>query len=186
MTDTPEYQAAAAEAVQQVQNPDVVADAGASLGQMATDRPAPLPAEADHDALMAEVRALTERLAAVEADAAGSRQAYRAAVAALGPPQIATYGRGIFDKLTSLRNAHPDLPNYFDSVIDAARPLATAAQNVLDGGGDVAAVTSAAESALPAVQKFIDRHPRIGGKPIDLSAIQSDIDDFEIQAAQAA
>ena len=186
MSETPATQAEAAAAAVEAVQADVTADAGESLAAMSADRPEPLPAEAEHDRLMAEVKALTERLAAVEKTATQSQQAYHAAVAALGPPQIATYGRAIFDKLVSLRNAHPDLSGYFDAVIEAARPLATASQAVLDGGGDVASIIADGDAAIPAVQRFIDRHPRVGGKPIDLSALQSDVDYFEENSDQAA
>ena len=40
----------------------VSADAGESLAQMSTDKPAPLPAEAEHDALMEQMRVMTEEI----------------------------------------------------------------------------------------------------------------------------
>lgn len=178
------YREAAAEAVSEVvQGP--AADAGDSLAQMSTDRAEPLPAEAEHDALMAEFKAMSERLQTLEAESQKNRQAYQAAVAALGPPPVATYGRAIFDKLVSFRNAHPDLASHFNTVIDAARTLGTASQAVLDGGGDVSAVLRDGKDVVDAVDRFITKtHPRLSGKPIDFSALASDLEYFVAEAGK--
>ena len=178
------YREAAAEAVSEVvQGP--AADAGDSLAQMSTDRAEPLPAEAEHDALMAEFKAMSERLQTLEAESQKNRQAYRAAVAALGPPPVAIYGRAIFDKLISFRNAHPDLPGHFNTVIDAARTLGSASQAVLDGGGDVAAVLRDGKDVVDAVDRFITKtHSRTSGKPIDFSALASDLEYFVAEAGK--
>jgi hypothetical protein len=180
------YDEAAAEAVAAVQS-DVGADAGENLAQMSADPAAPLPAEAEHDKLMAEFKAMSERLASLEQEATKSKQAYQAAVATLGPPQVAVYGRAIFDKLVSFRNAHPDLPGHWDAVIEAARPLGLASQAVLDGGGDVAAVIKDGAAVVEAVDRFITRtHTRVTNKPVDFSAIASDLEYFTDAAARAA
>lgn len=180
------YREAAAEAVGEVQQ-NVETDAGtAVLSSLLTSPAEPLPAEAEHDALMAEFKAMSERLQALEADAKQSRQAYHAAVAALGPPLVAVYGRAIFDKLVSFRNAHPDLPpGHFDRVIDAARTLGTASQAVLDGGGDVASVIRDGADVVDAVDRFITKtHQRVSGKPIDFSALASDLEYFTAEAGK--
>ena len=178
------YREAAAEAVGEVvQGP--AADAGDSLAQMSTDRAAPLPAEAEHDALMAEFKAMSERIKTLESESAKNRQAYQAAVAALGPPLVAVYGRAIFDKLVSFRNAHPDLGGHFNSVIDAARPLGLASQAVLDGGGDVSVVLRDGGDVIDAVDRFITKtHQRVSGKPIDFSALASDLEYFVAEAGK--
>ena len=178
------YREAAAQAVGEVQQA-VEADAGTSaLAGLLTAPAEPLPAEAEHDAMMAEFKAMSERLQALEAESRQHRQAYQAAVASLGPPLVAVYGRAIFDKLVSFRNAHPDLPpGHFDRVIDAARTLGTASQAVLDGGGDVASVLRDGADVVDAVDRFITKtHFRVSGKPIDFSALASDLEYFTAEA----
>ena len=179
------YREAAQQAVGEVQQA-VETDAGTSaLAGLLTAPAEPLPAEAEHDAMMAEFKAMSERLQALEKESAQHRQAYQAAVAALGPPHVAVYGRAIFDKLVSLRNAHPDLPGHFDKVIDTARVLGTASQAVLDGGGDVAAVIGGGKDVVDAVDRFITRtHGRLSGKPIDFSALASDLEYFVAEAGK--
>ena len=178
------YREAAAEAVAEVVH-DADVGAGGSLAQMSADRAEPLPAEAEHDALMAEFKAMSERLQSLEAESRKNRQAYQAAVAALGPPPVATYGRAIFDKLISFRNAHPDLPDHFNAVIDAARPLGVASQAVLDGGGDVTVILRDGQNVVDAVDRFITKtHPRVSGKPIDFSALASDLEYFTAEAGK--
>lgn len=172
----PGYEHAAAQAVGQVQQ-DPGVDAGESLSQMQVDRPVPLPAEDQMDAVMAEFKAMTERLRKLESDAAATRQQYAAAVAALGPPEVAVYGKAIADKLVSFRNANPDLGTHFDAVIEKARPVATAAQAVLDGTGHVEDVTRDLQAVVEAVDRFITRtHPRTAAKPLDFSALASDLE----------
>jgi hypothetical protein len=163
-------------AAQAQQSPS--ADAGESLAQMTTDRPEPLPAEAEHDALMAEFKAMSERLAAMEGELSKTKSDYAAATAALGPPQVATYGKNILDKLVSYRNANPDLPaGHFDQVIAKAAPLAQASQAVIDGTGQVSDVTGQVQDVVDAVERFVTRtHPRTNGKPIDFSALLTDLE----------
>lgn len=179
------YDDAAAQAAAAVQQPDLVPESAVS-GLAYTDRPAPLPAELDQDRLMAEFKAMSGRLAAMETELATTRKGYAAAVAALGPPELAVYSRGIYDKLVSFRNAHPDLPGHFDAVIDKAKPLADAATAVIEGDqskvpdlardlGDVAA----------AVERFTGRtHPRLSNKPLDFSALLSDVEYAQEAAAK--
>lgn len=179
----PYDQAAAQVAAQVDQGP--AADAGPQLAQMSASRGDPLPAEAEHDRLMAEFKAMSERLAALEQEAGKNRADYRAAVAKLGPPHVAVLGRAIHDKLTSLRNAHPDAPpGHFDDVIAKAAPLAEASRNVLDGGGHVEDVTQHVGDVVDAVERFIGRtHRRRWGKPIDFSALEGDLEDVTDAAA---
>lgn len=164
------------------------ADAGESLAKMTATRGEPLPAEADHDRLMAEFKAMSERLLALEAEAGKNRRDYQAAVAKLGPPEVATYGRAIHDKLVSLRNAHPDAPaGHFDDVIGRAAPLAEASRALIDGAGHVDDVTSQVGDVVDAVDKFVNKtHRRKWGKPIDFSALEADLEYATDAAAKAS
>jgi len=177
----------AAEGVQQEEQA-AAADTGASLAQMSQDRAEPLPHEAEMDRLMAEFKAMSERVAAMESELGQTRADYAAAAAALGPPAVAVYAKAIHDKLVSLRNAHPDAPaGHFDDVIAAAAGPADAARQVIAGQGHVSDVTGSLEPALAAVDHFVTRtHRRRWGKPIDMSALESDIEDARDAAAAAA
>jgi hypothetical protein len=179
----PYAEAAAAAVAPAVAEAGGGADAGASLAAMSTERPEPLPHEAEMDALMAQMRDLTERLASVEADAAHTRKSYAAAVAKLGPPEVAVYAAGIHAKLVSFRNAHPDLGGTFDQVIETAAPLAAAAKAVIAGDGQVADVLADLGDVVGAVEKFIARYPRRHNKPIDFSALVSDLE-YATEAAE--
>ena len=182
MTEGVPYTEAAAQAVGEVQQAAPDSEVGALAATM-THSPEPLPAEAEHDAMMAEFKAMSERLKTLEAESNQNRQKYQAAVAALGPPHIAVYGRAIFDKLVSIRNAHPDLAGHFDQVVEAARGLGGASQAVLDGGGDVAALIRDGAAVVDAVDRFITKtHYRLSGKPIDFSALASDLEYFLAEA----
>jgi hypothetical protein len=152
-------------------------DAGEQVAQL-TERGDPLPAEADHDRLMAEFKKMSERLQTLEAEAGQSRKSYQAAVAKLGPPDVAVYGKAIHAKLVSLRNAHPDAPpGHFDEVIAKAAPLAEASQGLIDGGGNLEDVTGQVGDVTDAVDRFVSRtHRRKWGKPIDFSALESDLE----------
>ena len=127
---------------------------------------------------MAEFRRMSERLASMESELATTRKGYAAAVAALGPPEVAVYARGIFDKLVSFRNAHPDLPNHFDSVIEKARPLADVATAVIEGDqSKVPDLARDADNVAAAVDRFATRtHGRLSNKPLDFSALLSDVE----------
>lgn len=181
--EKPTFEEAAAQAVGQVQQ-DAGVDAGESLAQMSVERPEPLPAEADMDRLMAEFKTMTERLQSLEADAASTKRQYAAKIAALGPPEVAVYGEAIFDKLVSFKNAHPDLPGHFDAVIEKARPLAEASKALIAGTGNVSDVTRDLQAVIDAVDRFITKtHPRLANKPVDFSALASDLE-YAVAAAE--
>lgn len=180
------YKEAAEAAVAAVQPADAGAgaDAGASLGQMSTEKPEPLPHEAQMDALMEQMRVMTERMEQMGAELASTKRGYAAAVAKLGPPEVAVYGQAIYDKLVSFRNAHPDLLGHFDQVIEAARPLHDASVAVIAGTGHVSDVIADLDNVVNAVDRFITRtHPRRSGKPIDFSALAGDLEDAVDAAA---
>lgn len=154
------------------------ASAGDSLAQMSTAPAEALPHEATMDAMMTEFKAMSERVAAMEKELGQARRGYAAAVAQLGPPEVVTYAKAIYDKLVSFRAAHPDVPaGHFDAVIQTAAPLAEAAQAVIDGTGQAEDVTGQLAPVVDAVTKFLDRHVRKSGKPIDFSAIRGDLED---------
>ena len=181
------YDEAAAQAAAAVQQPDLVP--ASAVNELAhTDRPAPLPAELDQDRLMAEFEAMSGRLAAMESELADTRKGYAAAVAALGPPEVAVYAKGIFDKLVSFRNAHPDLPGHFDSVIEKARPLADAATAVIEGDqSKVPDLARDVDAVVAAVERFTGRtHQRLSNKPLDFSALLSDVEYAQEAAAKLA
>jgi ParB-like chromosome segregation protein Spo0J len=165
------------------------ADAGASLGQMSTAPAEPLPHEATMDAMMAEFKAMSARVQAMEQELGQARGDYAAAAAALGPPSVALYAKAIHDKLTSFRAAHPDAPaGHFDAVIAKAAPLAEAAADLINGkpGAHASAVTDQLAGVVDAVERFTGRtHPRKWGKPIDFSALEGDLEDAQA-AADAA
>lgn len=187
-TEKVPYDEAAAAAVGGVQQ-GPAGDAGESLAQMRPDPATPLPAEADMDRLMAEFKAMSERVTAMEAELGQTRSDYQAAAAALGPPPVAVYAKAIHDKLVSLRNAHPDAPpGHFDAAIEAAAAPAAAARKVIGGEGHASDVTNAGlAGSLDQVDRFITRtHPRKWGKPIDFSALGSDLEDARDAAKAAA
>jgi len=164
----------------------VSADAGESLAQMSTDKPAPLPAEAEHDALMEQMRVMTEEIQRMRGELGAAKAGYAAATAALGPPAVAVYGQAIYDKLVSLQNAHPDLPGHFTGLIKLAKPLGDTSAAAIAGTGDTAAVTAELETVVPAVDRFITRtHGRTVSKPVDFSALAADLE-YAQDAASAA
>jgi hypothetical protein len=181
-----EAAAAVAEAVDQ----GPAADAGASLGQMSTAPAEPLPHEAEMDRMMAEFRAMSERVQAMEQELGKAKGDYAAAAARLGPPEVALYAQAIHDKLVSMRAAHPDAPlGHFDTVIAKAAPLGEAARNLVSGqpGAHVSDVTDQLGDVIDAVERFAGKtHPRKWGKPIDLSALLADLEDAQAAAEAVA
>jgi hypothetical protein len=181
------YPEAAAAAVTEVQT-GPAGDAGDSLSRMTAERADPLPAEADMDRLMGQFKEMSERVAAMESELGRARSDYAAATAALGPPPVAVYAAAIHDKLVSLRNAHPDAPlGHFDDVIATAGKHAEAARSVIAGDGHVSDVTDGLDDSLDAVDHFVTRaHRRKWGKPIDFSAIESDLEYARDASKQAS
>jgi hypothetical protein len=161
------------------------ADAGPVLAQLSTDPAQPLPHEATMDAMMAEFKAMSERVQAMEAELGKARGDYAAAAATLGPPAVAIYAQAIADKLTSFRAAHPDAPpGHWDAVIAKAAPLGQAAADLIAGKGHAADVTGPLPDVVDAVERFVGKtHPRKWGKPIDFSAILGDLEDATDAAA---
>lgn len=183
--------ALAEQAAQAVQRDDQVPDTpqvAFAEGANAADPAQQLPYEAEMDALMEQFRALSEKVAAQETEIARVRGSYAQAIAALGPPAIVTYGKALRQKLVSFRNAHPDVPpGHFDQVIDAVSAVHDAAVKLEAGDGKPADVASLAAAAADAVDRFTGRtHPRRSGKPIDFSALNSDVEALLDEAAKAA
>lgn len=180
------YEQAAAQAVGQVQTD--APDAGQALSQMSAERPEPLPHETEMDRLMAQFKAMSERIQQMEAELGQTKAGYAAAIAKLGPPEVATYGKAIFDKLVSFRDAHPDLPGHFSQVIETARPLGETSKAVIDGDTkQVPQIIRDGKQVIDAVDRFITKtHPRLSGKPIDFSALAADLEMFIEAAAKIA
>jgi hypothetical protein len=163
-------------------------DAGASLGQMDTAPAEPLPNEAAMDKMMAEFRAMSERVQAMEAELGQAKGDYAAAAASLGTPPVAIYGQAIADKVTSLRAAHPDAPpGHFDALIAKTAPLGQASADLVAGKGHASDVAALLPDVVDAVERFTSRtHPRKWGKPIDFSALLGDLEDATDAADAAA
>ena len=142
-----------------------------------------LPAEEQIDALMAQLRAQSEHLAAMESKISTVQRQMEEAQAATGGPLTVRYAQGAADKLDALAVQYPNHPlgvKHFDPAKEAATSLLGAAKAVVKGGGPVADV----EKAAAAVEKFITRtHRRLGGVHIDWSAI---LDDVELAVEEAA
>jgi hypothetical protein len=178
--------AAEAAVTEVVQAPQ--ADAGPVLAQLSTDPAQPLPHEAEMDAMMAEFKAMSERVTAMEAELGKARGDYAAAAAKLGPPEVAIYAQAIYDKLASFRAAHPDAPpGHFDAIIAKAAPLGAAAADLIAGKGHASDVTGQLADVVDAVDRFVNKtHRRKWGKPIDFSALEGDLEDATDAAAAIA
>jgi len=173
------YEAAAAQAVGDVQGTAPASEVPQET--VAGDR---LPYEAEMDRMMAEFKAMSARVAAMETELSTARAGLAAATAALGPPPVATYGKAIYDKLVSHRNANPDLGAHFDRIIEQTRDLANASAGLLAGEGDKATVVELAGPAVAAVDRFITRtHPRVTSKAVDFSALAADLEYLQDAAA---
>jgi hypothetical protein len=174
------YDQAAAQAVGQVQGD--APDAGESLGRMSTDRPERLPAEDEQDALMAKMRDMQQQIDSMRGEVTSARTDYQAARAALGPPEVATYGQAIRDKLISLRDANPDVPpGHFDAVLRDTAELGQASAELARGEGETSHVSGLVPDAVAAVERHITRSRRTSGKYLDYSALEADL-----ELAQAA
>jgi hypothetical protein len=180
--------AEAAAAVAAEVNTGPAADAGPSLGQMDATPAEPLPHEAEMDRMMAEFKAMSERVNAMEQELGKARGDYAAAAAKLGPPEVAIYAQAIYDKLTSFRAAHPDAPpGHFDAVIAKAAPLGQAAADLIAGKGHASDVTGPLADVVDAVDRFVNKtHRRKWGKPIDFSALEGDLEDATAAAEAIA
>jgi hypothetical protein len=181
--EVPYTEAAAAVAAEVDQGPQ--ADAGASLSQMSAAPADRLPHEDVMDEMMAEFKAMSERVSAMEGELSKARGDYAAAAAKLGPPEVAIYAQAIYDKLTSFRAAHPDAPpGHFDAVIAKAAPLGQAAADLIAGKGHASDVTGPLADVVDAVDRFVTKtHRRKWGKPIDFSALEGDLEDATAAAA---
>lgn len=179
--DTPKvpYDDAAAQAVAEVQTSPVPSEVPVST--VAGD---PLPNETLMDQMMTQFKAMSEKVAQMEAQLTDAQRGYAAATAALGPPPVATYGKAIYDKLVSHRNAHPDLAGHFDAVIEKARPLAEASAKVLDGTGQADEAAALVPDTVDYVDHFITKtHSRTTSKAVDFSALAADLEYASAAAA---
>lgn len=150
-------------------SPSTAADQAATAAAI-TERGPGLPAEADIDKFMEDMKAQFAGMSA-ELNALKAQQA--AALVADGGPLAVRYAQGAADKIGALVTAHPDAPrDHFAPAVKAAAELADAATAAAKGNGSAGAL-QAAEQAL---SRFFDRtHWRNWGKHIDFSAIVDDV-----------
>ena len=149
-------------------SPNVAGDQAATAAAI-TDRGATLPAEAEIDAFMEDMRA---KFATMSAELETLKAQQAAALVADGAPLAVRYAQGAADKVSALVAAHPDAPrDHFAPAVEAAAALADAAGKAAKGNGDATAL----QSAEQALSRFLDRtHWRNWGKHIDFSAIADD------------
>src|SRR5215469_3884518 len=109
------------------------AGAAAESAAAMTDRGPVLPAEADIDAFMAEMRAKYNDMAA-QLEQMKAQQS--AALAAAGGPLVTRYAQGAADKAAALVAQHPDAPlGHFGPLQAATADLAKAAEALASKGG---------------------------------------------------
>lgn len=189
----------AAAAVQPAAGANPGLDAG--LQQIQSAPPAagePLPAESEQDKIMellkaqsAQLQAALAKIGALEGQFA---QAMAEQSAAGGDPLVVRYAKAVRDKLLTHATMHPDLggvvnvpvatsdgktvlqptaTGHFESVLQMAEGLVSAAEAVASGAGPAGAVIDGAD----AVVRWMERgHKRATNKFVDFSAA---IDDAE-------
>lgn len=158
-----------------------------------------LPAEEAMDALMAQLRAQSDQLAALQAKVGTMGRQIEEAQAAQGGPLTVRYAQGALDKLAVLAVSRPDHPGNLVSVDVPGREHPVQVREhfspVITRGRElVEAATAAAKSATQdnasavariagQIERFANRtHGRLGGAPLDWSAI---LDDIELAADEA-
>jgi hypothetical protein len=156
-------------------------DPAAADTMAGAERGPALPAEADIEAFMAQVKA---QMADMQAQLNIYRTQAAEAQAAAGVPLVVRYAQGAADKVTALVSAHPDAPQgHFAPLVAAAKSLAGEAEKLFDGSGELKLVQSAAADA----EKFISRtHWKTWGKHIDWSAILGDLEETVEAGAKIA
>ena len=167
-----------------VPNPGV---SGQQLGEQmaAQGAHAGLPAEDDHDAEMAAMRAIAEdqakRLAFLEKAFTQQRQAY---IAALGEPIVERYAKGVRDKLRTHLVMHPALAEHLEPRVRLADNLYEAARKAVSGGGnDFREVAAIAQEIDRYVTKTHGRVTGGSGSHVDFSAL---LYDLELMLEEAA
>jgi hypothetical protein len=178
----PEAQPAApAEAAAQVARQLGAADPGPGVpdaelaGQMAAAGvEAGLPYEDAMNALMDEVRRLSQQ---VETLQARDRQRESAAIAALGEPILQRYANGVRDKLAALAAANPGGADHFTQPVRAADSLVKAAADAISRGANDLGPVAAIAGQL---DRFLTRgHPRTAPghiRHLDMSAVEYDLE----------
>lgn len=165
----------------QVAASPTTADVQAETAAAITDRGPTLPAEADIDAFMEDMRA---KFASMSAELESLKAQQAAALVADGGPLVTRYAQGAADKVAALVTSHPDAPrDHFAPAVAAAAELADAAGKLAKGSGPAAAV----EAAAGKLTRFLGRtHWREWGKHIDFSAIADDAETAVDEALKLA
>lgn len=184
MTDQPpvagqpmtEAQAAflAAQAGQQAaaESADIQAAAAATAAQM-TDRGPLLPAEEQMDALMAQLKAQSDMIAALSSKVGVVQRQMEEAQAASGGPLAVRYAQAAVDKLTAHAAQWP--AHDFSQAQGAAGTLLEAAQSAVKGEP---AAPGALHSAATVITRLARKLPHV-----DWSAV---IDDVELAVEEGA
>jgi polyhydroxyalkanoate synthesis regulator phasin len=142
-----------------------MADAGATAG---------LPHESAMDAMMEEIRRLSERVTQLQEN---DRQRTIAVNAQLGPPELIARAEAVRDKINALVAANPGSSDHFRQLARDAEALARTSSDAIDrGANDLGQVNAFAAR--------VDRFLNIGHKRtapghlahVDLSAIAYDLE----------
>ncbi len=167
-------EAAAAAMPSEVPGGQALVDAGAAGGT--------LPNETTMDALMAEFRAMADRMAGLEQELAVTRQSQ---VAGRAPDDLVLYSQNLADWLALHEVQNGDLPGgHFDKPKAAAAALVDASVAATgrdaagqDTGSKDPARLSGIGDLVATVERFIGKtHPRVGRKYIDFSVVEYDLE----------
>jgi hypothetical protein len=171
-------------------------DAGAQQATMATAERGPLlPAEQQMDQMMAQVKAMSDQLAAQAGQIEVMQRAEAQRVAESGGPLVLRYAQSVKDHLLAHAIAHPDLgavtkdgdgyrvAGHFAGVIADADRLVATVKDLVDGKSSTGPVHDAAD----AVDRFIERgHRRLTGKHVDFGAAGQALEYVRDEASKAA
>lgn len=155
-----------------------VSQAAADTAAQMTQRGPLLPAESEIDALMAQIKAQSEAIAALTSQVGTVQQQMADAQAATGGPLAVRYAQGAADKLGALATQWP--AHDLKAATDAAGTLVETASAAAKGNvkpGDSSA-RAAILSATGVIGRVLRKHPHI-----DTSAI---LDDLELAAEEGA
>lgn len=159
--DSPDYKAAAAQAVGDAVTPDTPVDAGDSVKAMQDQ--AVRAAMSDYEAKLASMMAAADAQAAQFAAQFDLMQRQLATVRQqAGPPVAGLLADSLATRVQTIANTHPDLgAAHFSGVLGQAQTLADEVRAVAAGAGDVHRV----EQLAGGIGAWFTRvHPKISGK----------------------
>jgi hypothetical protein len=157
----PGYQAAAAQAVGSVVQPDQGTDAGESVQQM--QDAAVRAAMSDYEQKLKDMMAAADKQSQQFAQQFDLMQRQLATVQAqAGPPIAELLARSLATRVASIARTHPDLgAQHFSGVMSQAESLADEVHEVSGSGGD----TARAEQLANGIGTWFTRvHPRMSAK----------------------